>query len=192
MKTIIIEDYNPEWTAEFKRLKTIFTNYLGACSLNFEIEHVGSTSVPGLAAKPIIDFDIIVTNEMDRLKVNMALMEFGYQYLGEMGIEGRDAFCTLAEDVPYNNQIKRKFEHHLYVCKRGVLSLENHLKFRNYLREHSKAASEYGELKKDLAGKFPNDIDSYIEGKSEFITTILIKQGMEKEEIEVIRKQNKV
>ena len=88
-------------------------------------------------------------------------------------------------------QIKNWINHHLYVCKKDCVSLLNHLGLRDYLRENPIAKIEYAKLKKDLARKYPYDMDSYIEGKTEFITNILEKLDFDKVELEKVKEQNK-
>ncbi|ERJ12129.1 GrpB family protein [Haloplasma contractile] len=185
---IVVEDYNPEWEKQFNELKSVYKTKLK--HIDIQIEHVGSTSVPGLAAKPIIDIDIIVENQDDVRKVINCLQVLGYEHQGDLGINGREAFKRKSEAVPYVQEYDAWCRHHLYVCIRGIPSLENHLRLRNYLRDNENAVREYGKLKKSLAVKYPNDIDSYIEGKTSFITNILTKVGMSRH-VSDITEQNK-
>ena len=126
-------------------------------------EHVGSPAVEGLAAKPIIDIDIVVSSMNALLKVIERLVPLGYVHQGELGIQGRHAFF----------QQENESKLHLYVCLDGSLGLRNHLALRDYLRAHPSAVKEYSNLKKRLAQQYPNNIDCYVEGKTSFIAAIL-------------------
>ena len=148
-----------------------------------DIQHVGSTSVPGLAAKPVLDIDIIIDSQEKLLPVIEKLAELSYSHIGDLGIEGREVFKNTTGGVD--------FPHNLYVCVQGAASLENHLRFRDYLRLNPEAAMEYGLLKKELAAKFPHDIDAYIDGKTDFITNVLAEVGMDKASIEKIDLANR-
>ena len=130
------------------------------------IEHVGSTSVPGLWAKPIIDLDIVVSTMSDFESVRRCLDEQGYDYLGDQGVPGRDAFA-LRDREPTTP------EHHLYVCRADSIELQKHLAFRDYLRTHPERTGMYCALKRNLAVKFRNDRAAYTDAKGEFIASVL-------------------
>ena len=182
-RKVVVTDYNSNWPRDFERLKNYYLKHLP--HIEAEVQHVGSTSVPNLAAKPIIDIDVIVENQQDLKKVIDALIAIGYIHLGDLGICGREAFRAgpgIQEEWP---------RHNLYAGIRGCDSLENHLRLRDYLRENPGKAREYGELKKQLAQKFPDDIDSYVEGKTKFITKILSLTGMTHKTLGKIALQNK-
>lgn len=189
MKEIIVENYNSDWADIFKKLKQVYLNRLG--NLNVDIQHVGSTSVPGLAAKPIIDIDIIVKNQEDINIVIQNLEKIGYIHVGDLGIKGREAFKRKSNEVPYKEGISSWNDHHLYVCMSGCASVENHLSLRNYLKENPQAIIEYGNLKKDLAEKYKYDINSYIKKKTDFIVKILEKTCISKNDINDIINVNK-
>ena len=154
MDKIIVLDYDPNWAKEFEALKAVLANCLG--SLPISIEHVGSTSVPGLSAKPIIDLDIIIEDD-DRIlaEVIQKLATLGYPHRGDLGVPGREAFKWLGSEFPKGSSGRSWMKHHLYVCRKGSPSLENHLNLRNYLRAHPEKVREYSELKKALAQQFP-------------------------------------
>jgi GrpB-like predicted nucleotidyltransferase (UPF0157 family) len=145
------------------------------------MEHVGSTSVPGLRSKPVIDACIVVASRRDIPHVVKALTRIGYIHRGDLGVPDREAFRQSAA-LP---------KHNLYASHRGSLSLKNHLGLRDYLRAHPDAAREYGQLKAALAERFPEDIDSYIAGKTEFILDILQRVGLSSDELEAIRDINR-
>ncbi len=189
MQKIIVVDYDPIWKRWFEELKEIILQQLSG--LDITIEHVGSTSVEGLPAKPIIDLDIIAENNNDIQAIIIGLEKSGYIHQGDLGILGREAFRKCRANVPFSHESSRVIDHHLYLCHKGNVALENHLSLRNYLRKNPQAVSEYGNLKKQLAKEFPYDIDAYVEGKSEFITGILEKCGFNPEDLSSITDQNK-
>lgn len=183
MRKIIVEPYNPKWKEEFNKAKSFYEKLLE--NVNAKIEHVGSTSIEGLSAKPILDIDIIVQNEEDSKKVIELLESVGYNHIGNLGVEGRE----MLKYNPNNPRINW-MEHHLYVCMKGSENLINHLLLREHLRNNKEPVKLYGDLKRELAERYPNDIDSYIEGKTEFITAILKSKGMNLEELERIKNIN--
>ncbi len=139
---IIIADYSEEWPVLFNRLKNIYANTLG--ELVTGIEHVGSTSVKGLKAKPVIDIDIIIKDK-DKLPPVIKILEtLGYTHCGDLGINGREAFKCNSETVPLDGSNTIWPKHHLYVCLDGCDSLKNHLQFRNHLRAYPEQAQAYG------------------------------------------------
>ena len=189
-KKIVIEEYNPVWEKEFTELKNVYTEHLQGLCLS--VEHVGSTSVIGLSSKPILDIDIIITGENNKQLIIDKLKNLGYKHRGDLGIIGREAFKRQSSKVPFSVSNRDWMKHHLYVCLENSISLINHLKFRDYLRENVEAKVEYGNLKTHLAKKFRYDIDSYIEGKSAFILNILKSLEFKVEELIDIENQNKV
>ncbi len=188
---IIILDYDPEWAKEFEALKEVLVKHLGSEPLR--IEHVGSTSIIGMKAKPIIDLDIIIDKNSSAFeKLCTKLKKLGYIPVGDLGITGREAFKRSASTTPNTNSNKQWMKHNLYVCEEGSMGLSNHLNFRNYLRENPDKVIEYSRLKQSLAEQFPFDMDSYIDGKTNFIVEILNKTGMKSNDTKLIAKQNKL
>ena len=157
---IIIVDYEPHWSILFQELRIPVADVLGDLALT--IEHVGSTSVPGLPAKPIIDMDVVVATAAHIPKVIERLATIGYEYEGDKGIRGREAFVW-----PPNTP-----RHHLYVCPRESLALQSHLLFRDYLLKHPDEAHSYACLKRELALKFASDREAYTNAKTVYIQTI--------------------
>jgi GrpB-like predicted nucleotidyltransferase (UPF0157 family) len=145
------------------------------------IEHVGSTSVPGLAAKPIIDMTIVVAARDDVPKAIERLTTLGYLHRGTLGIDDRDAFDHPAD-------LRR---HNLYLCPAGTIGVVNQVAVRDYLRAHPEAAAQYGALKKRLADRFPRDIDSYVLEKTDFVLEILRRAGLTAEQIDKIERDNR-
>lgn len=165
-KQVRVEDYNYEWKNEFELIKNeLLTILLGKIT---SIEHVGSTSVEGLAAKPIIDIDIVIDDNFEEVKE--LLESIGYIYEGDLGISGREAFA-------YQNK-SHLMLHHLYVCNKESKELYRHITFRDYLRQHKEERDRYSSIKKEMAMKYPEDIDSYIEGKQPVILEIYEKCGL--------------
>lgn len=129
------------------------------------LEHVGSTAVPGLAAKPVIDMDIIIPSRDVWPTIVRRLAGLGYEHRGEVGIADRDAFRAPG-DQP---------SHHLYVCSSGSAALRNHIAFRDHLRGHPGDAAAYADLKLELADRFSDDRERYVEGKTAFVLSILAR-----------------
>jgi GrpB-like predicted nucleotidyltransferase (UPF0157 family) len=154
-------DYDAEWPRRFLRIEQELRERLGALAL--AIEHVGSTSVPGLAAKPIIDIDIVIASAYQFPTVKEGLEKFGYIHEGPLGLPGREAFrCVI--DLPV---------HHLYVCESGARPLQEHLCFRDILRQNPELAAQYAELKRALAEQHRYDRDAYTEAKTSFIRSVI-------------------
>lgn len=133
------------------------------------IEHIGSTSVVGLAAKPIIDIDVVISSRLHLKEVIEKLNSIDYVHQGNLGIPGREAFM-------WPEETRR---HHVYVCSVDTPNLHDHLIFRDYLRTHPKTVLAYSNLKRRLALKYRNDRDGYTNSKTEFINSILAKARSE-------------
>ncbi|MFN3390824.1 MAG: GrpB family protein [Meiothermus ruber] len=176
---IVVVDYDPTWPEVFERLRAPVWRAVQDFAL--AIEHVGSTSVPGLAAKPIIDMDVVIASAALIPLAIERLGTLGYVHRGNLGIEGREAFQQPAHLPP----------HHLYVCLQDSVSLRNHLALRDYLRAYPAAVQAYGALKKRLAQEHAHNIEAYIEAKSDLILSMLAQTGFETEQIAAIREQNR-
>ena len=158
MKTasVIVLPYNKEWKSDFEKIKRELEAALG--NLTIGIEHVGSTSVEGLSAKPCIDIDVIIKDYSVFGAVVDRLNTIGYIHEGNLGIQDREAFKYT--EKPHLQK------HHLYVCPQNSEELRRHLTFRNFLRSNPEARKKYGQTKETAAKLFPNDIDRYIQYKS--------------------------
>lgn len=178
MRAIEVVDYDPAWPDVFEQLRRRLWAVVGGSAV--AIHHVGSTSVPGLAAKPIIDMSVVVKSGDDVPRAIARLATLGYVHRGDLGIVGREAFEAPA-DLP---------AHHLYVCPAGSLALRNHMALRDYLRAHPDVARRYGDSKKRLAVEFHDDIDGYVAGKTTFILSILKEMGFSPEQLASIRAAN--
>lgn len=166
-KHVIVVPYDEKWPEEFTKIKEELKAAMGNRFIS--IEHVGSTSVHGLAAKPIIDIDVIIKKDMFT-EVKKALEAIGYVHEGDLGIKGREAF-------KYDHK-EHLMTHHLYVCFEDCPELHRHITFRNWLRSHPEDVMDYSKVKMDMSKKYPYDIDSYIEGKSPCIEKIYKKCGL--------------
>lgn len=167
-KRVVVVPYDYKWNDEFQKIKL----YLEKTLKNniIAIEHVGSTSIEGLSAKPIIDIDVVIKNYDNFHKVKSSLESLGYHHEGDLGIKDREAFKYIE---------KYEFmKHHLYVCPVDSEELKRHITFRDYLKTHKEDREEYSSIKLQASKKYPSDIDSYIEFKSPIITEIYKKCGL--------------
>lgn len=161
-KKVLVVPYNEEWPKEFEKIKAEIIQVLG--QLTVSVEHVGSTSVQGLWAKPIIDIDVVISDNKLLPQVINKLENIGYKYEGNLGIEGREAFR-------YENKPEFML-HHLYVCPQNSKELKRHLAFRDYLLMHDDAVQEYSKVKREGAALYPDDIEGYIQYKNSVIERI--------------------
>jgi GrpB-like predicted nucleotidyltransferase (UPF0157 family) len=157
---IIVVDYDPSWPERFLFLQRRIAGALG--SMGVAIEHVGSTAVPNVPAKPIIDIDVLLATETEFDAVIDRLAKLGYVHQGNLGIPEREAFAAPVHDVP----------HHLYVCPPGSRTFQKRLAFRDYLRARPREAKVYADLKRSLALQFRDDRPAYTSGKSAFVAEI--------------------
>ncbi|WP_239004703.1 GrpB family protein [Paenibacillus tepidiphilus] len=162
---VVVAAYDPAWTSEFQRIQERMLEIAG--DLIIAAEHVGSTSVPGLPAKPIIDIDLVMESYDLLPQIIERLGQYGYEHEGNQGIEGREAFRSTREDG--------FMKYHLYVCPKDGKGYLEHIAFRNYLREHSAACQAYGELKQALAVQYREDREAYGAAKTAFVHEILGK-----------------
>jgi GrpB-like predicted nucleotidyltransferase (UPF0157 family) len=168
---ILVVDYDPTWPLRFERLEAELAEALTTRGVPVvSIEHVGSTSVPGLAAKPVIDCDVVVQAK-DVPRASEALIDLGFSPLGELGIPQRWAF----------KEPSRLANSNVYVIVQGSLSLRNHLAVRDVLRIDSGLRAEYAEVKKRVASTAA-DIDEYGVGKNDVIQAILAAAGLTEDE----------
>lgn len=154
-----IAEYDRAWPERFRALADRAAAALGGLVL--AVEHVGSTSVPGIAAKPVIDLDVVVRPE-DVEEAIQRLATLGYVHRGELGVPGRHAFRAPPGEA----------KHHLYLCAAGSAGLIDHLRFRDHLRAHPHAAAEYAVLKRRLAEQHRDDPEAYQRDKSAFIDAL--------------------
>lgn len=153
---MILKKYSASWVTDFTKIKNEIDKALNG--LTYTIEHVGSTSVPNLDSKPIIDIDIIYSEQGDFEKIKSCLEKAGYYHNGNQGIEDREVFKR-------NDKIRDKvldiIKHHLYVCTVNSKALERHILSRNFLRKNDWARLKYQQMKYELAEKANQDRKIY-------------------------------
>ena len=169
-KRVAVTPYDSAWSADFEMIAREIENAVGDAAIG--IEHVGSTSVAGMSAKPCIDIDVIIENREMLGEVIKRLSDVGYIHEGDLGIKDREAFRYT--DKPHLR------EHHLYVCPRHSEELRRHTVFRDYLRGNPEAAKEYSLVKERAAELFPDDVDGYIEYKASCIEKLYEACGLKK------------
>jgi GrpB-like predicted nucleotidyltransferase (UPF0157 family) len=155
-----LSPYQPAWQRLFEEEKARLQQAVGPYVL--DIQHVGSTSIPGLVAKPILDIAIAVRNFEEATVCIEPIERLGYVYRGELGIPRRHYF---RKGQPRT--------HHLHVNEIESVDYENQILFRDYLIHHRDMAQAYGALKLNLARRFPVDRDAYLAGKAPFIEHVL-------------------
>jgi GrpB-like predicted nucleotidyltransferase (UPF0157 family) len=176
---IELADYDPRWPARFTELRTAYSAALDAAGVGHRIEHVGSTSIPGLAAKPVIDIDVVVAPS-DVPAAVTALAGIGFRPLGDLGVPGREAFVTPERFAPTNT----------YVVAEGALALRNHLAVRDVLREDDALRDEYAAVKREAAAGSA-DVGDYLLRKSAVLSRILDRAGLTPAEREEIAATNR-
>jgi GrpB-like predicted nucleotidyltransferase (UPF0157 family) len=161
-----VVEYDASWAELFERERGRLREALGPAAA--AIEHVGSTAVPGLAAKPVLDILVGAAPfplPDDRL---VALAGLGYEYRGDNGVPGRQFFRT--------NPRTR----HLHVVEFGGEEWERLILFRDYCRVHPEVATEYEALKRTLATDYPRERERYTAGKAAFIQAVLRRARAER------------
>lgn len=156
-----VVDHDPRWLEDFHTLRSRLQPVVDGLALT--IEHIGSTAVPGLAAKPIIDVDVVVADERRSEAVVRALARAGWAPRGDLGIPGRQTFQTRA-GLPY---------HHLYVVVAGSGPHLDHVDLRDHLRRNAWALADYAALKKELAPLLREDRQAYLEAKTDLVQRLL-------------------
>jgi GrpB-like predicted nucleotidyltransferase (UPF0157 family) len=164
MVVTLVHKYDPEWPTWFARICAVLRTNLDDTYLR--IEHVGSTSVPGMIAKPIIDIDIVI-REGGFEAIKEKLARLGYVHEGDLGIAGREAFDLHDEELRAALPA-----HHLYVCLEDSPELRKHLAFRNFMRNNDYYVERLSRLKWCLAERFENDKRAYMEGKDGLVRQI--------------------
>lgn len=170
--------YRPEWPEQFSQVSDVLRNALRQVQ-SADVEHVGSTSVPGLAAKPILDIDILV--ERDDVATAIAALEaIGYQHRGDLGVAGREAFHA-PDDLP---------RRHVYVCEIGTLNVRNHIAVRDVLRRRADLRDQYATVKLRLSADPDMDIETYIARKSAVLQRVLADSDLTEDEMRQILEFN--
>ena len=165
---VIVLPYDVAWKVAFTEIKTAIETAIG--DLIVGIEHVGSTSVEGMSAKPCIDIDVVIKDYSVFDEIVRKLAAIGYIHEGDLGIKDREAFQYL--DKSY------LMKHHLYVCPLHSEELHRHITFRDFLRNNPEAIKKYSQVKEMAAQLFPDDIDRYIEYKTPCIEELYALCGL--------------
>lgn len=161
-RRVIVVPHDPLWKDAFQCESKAIVAALGENLL--AIHHVGSTSIPGIFAKPVIDM-LVVVKEIEQLDQQSREMEtLGYEVMGEFGIPGRRYFRK--------NDLAGMRTHQIHAFEVGSPDVERHLAFRDYLRAHLAIALQYSDLKRRLADLHPDDIEAYMDGKDPFIKEV--------------------
>jgi GrpB-like predicted nucleotidyltransferase (UPF0157 family) len=161
MRLIEVVPYDPHWRVLFERAARELVEVFGEEVV--AIHHVGSTAIPNVSAKPIIDV-LVEVRRIEKIdEFNPEMIERGYLPKGEFGIAGRRFFIKGDEE---------QRSHHIHVFQTENPEFERHIAFRNYMIAHPEEAAAYGRLKEELARRFPHDIEGYMAGKDAFIKEI--------------------
>lgn len=158
-RRVEVVPYKPNWRVAFENESKQVAVALGDNVV--AVHHIGSTSIPTIHAKPIIDMLVEVREIVKIDERNSAMQALGYEVMGELGIPGRRFFRK-------DNEAGIR-THHVHAFEVNSAQVKRHLTFRNYMRVHAEDAKKYSELKQELAKKYPNDIEGYMDGKDEFI-----------------------
>lgn len=172
---IILVPYDPKWADQYAKVEAELKTVLPRMLMQ-RIAHIGSTAVPGLSAKPIIDVQVEVSDlETVKLEAAPKLEALGYEFIWRptMG----DAAPFYAWFIKRNDEGERSV--HVHMVESGQASVDRII-FRDYLREHADTLAEYEAHKQDLAKRFPKDREAYTKHKTEFVNEVLAKARLEK------------
>lgn len=167
-KRVVVLPYDAKWKSDFEIIKQEIEKAIGHFIIG--VEHVGSTSVEGLSAKPCIDIDVIIKDYSVFDEVVDQLEVIGYIHEGNLRIKDREAFKYL--NKPHLQT------HHLYVCPQNSKELHRHITFRDFLKNTPEAAKKYGAVKEEAALLFPDDIEKYIAHKAPCIEELYKMCGL--------------
>ena len=167
-RRVVVLPYDVAWQSAFEKIKGEIEEAIG--NLIIGIEHIGSTSVEGMSAKPCIDIDVIIEDYSVLAAVVDGLQAIGYIHEGDLGIKDREAFKYSSKE--------HLLMHHLYVCPKYSEELHRHVTFRDFLRNNPEAVKKYSLIKEKAAELFPHDIDGYIEYKSPCIEELYKECGL--------------
>lgn len=167
-KKVVVLPYDEAWQNEFEVIKDEIESAIG--DVIIAIEHVGSTAVRGMSAKPCIDIDVVIEDYSVFDDVAHRLAQIGYEHEGDLGIKDREAFKYA--DKPH------LMAHHLYVCPKNSDELRRHITFRDFLRSNPDAVKKYSAVKEAAAKLYPDNIDKYIEYKTPIIEELYAKCGL--------------
>lgn len=175
---IVVAPYSPEWAAQFASVKRDLEASLAGVRV-LAVEHVGSTAVVGLAAKPILDIDVIV--QRDQVQAALAaLQQAGYRHAGDHGFLDREALLA-PDDSP---------RRHVYVCTSGTLHVRNHLAVREVLRTRPDLRDAYANVKRALAADPTMTVEQYLDGKTNILQQVLAAADLTDQERQSILRLN--
>ena len=157
-----LEDYNSNWKNEYEKEEKLLKEVLKDDII--EIEHVGSTSIPGLKAKPVIDIIVVINSLSDIDKIEEKLKRYDYENRGHQGVDDRFFFAKGKEDAR---------THYIHFVEPKSKTYYNLTYFKRYLLEHPEYIKKYGDLKQELATIYKDERPKYTNGKNEFITNVI-------------------
>ncbi len=160
---VAVSESDSGWKSEYEKIASEIRE--ATSHIEVQIEHIGSTSVPGLAAKPIVDVGILLCDCADFQSLEAALSSIGLIYRGDKGTEG--GHLCIRESAP---EVRT---HHIHVYFKGAPEWGRYLTFRDRLRASTELREEYGALKRKLAEKYEDDRFAYTAGKTEFVQRVL-------------------
>lgn len=156
---VLVKPHDPDWSVKYRTESCQVGNALGDNAV--ALHHIGSTAIPGIYAKPIVDM-LVEVADLEEVDARQPAMEvLGYEAMGEFGIPGRR---YLRKD---DREGVRIFQIHAF--RAGSAQVERHLAFRDFMRAHPEWAGRYSDLKRRLAEAHPDDVDAYMDGKEAFI-----------------------
>lgn len=167
-RRVTVLPYDRAWETAFLAIRAEIEAALGDRILG--VEHIGSTAVLGMSAKPCIDLDVVIADRAAFPTVKEGLAAIGYRHEGDLGIPDREAFC-------YEGKCHLML-HHLYVCPRDSRELFRHLTFRDFLRAHPEAVATYSRIKEEAARLYPDDVNGYMAHKSPCILALYRECGL--------------
>ena len=167
-KSVVVVPYCEEWKTAYEEIAAEIRDAIG--NLILGIEHIGSTAVEGMSAKPCIDMDVVIKDYSVFDAVVEKLEAIGYIHEGNLGIQDREAF-------KYTDKT-HLWTHHLYVCPQASEELYRHITFRNFLRNNPAAVKKYSHIKETAAQLFPDDIEKYIAYKAPCIKELYAQCGL--------------
>lgn len=177
---VVVEQYKPLWAELFQKIRGELADLLKDVPY-ISIEHVGSTSVVGLAAKPVIDVDIVLQRHQLPAVIE-ALKRGAFQHYGTLGIPDREVFRRPESRTPLN----------MYACIEGSQSLRNHLAVRDICRRDKDVREAYAAKKLALAEQEWDSVDEYCEAKNDILAWILKRAGFSRADMDQIREHNTV
>ncbi len=173
---MVLSKYNPDWTNQFESIRAILQKQLDG--IVFRIEHVGSTSIKDLSAKPKIDMDIVIPKDVSFEIIKDKLAELDYFHRGDLDVKGREVFDR-KKDRGSDDPVLDTIVHNLYACYEDNAELERQILFRDYLRANPEARLAYEKIKQDIAERSGQDTKKYVMAKEteaqEFVYSIVEK-----------------